>query len=108
MDENDEKETRVPIKSESKNLIISDKDSNSVNANLKNCSYCDKPFTEELWCKECDPFRMIEGWTSGNHDIDKFIKDTIYDAREYVCGYNIKFLQWVQYDRFEDMKQIGE
>src|SRR4051794_12837487 len=21
--------------------------------NTKNCSYCNKPFTEELWCKEC-------------------------------------------------------
>ncbi|CAG8674713.1 15899_t:CDS:2, partial [Funneliformis mosseae] len=20
-----------------------------------NCSYCDKPFSEKLWCKECDP-----------------------------------------------------
>ncbi|PKC51876.1 HCP-like protein, partial [Rhizophagus irregularis] len=21
--------------------------------NTENCSYCNKPFTEELWCKEC-------------------------------------------------------
>ncbi|POG63278.1 hypothetical protein GLOIN_2v1687962, partial [Rhizophagus irregularis DAOM 181602=DAOM 197198] len=21
--------------------------------NTENCSYCKKPFTEELWCKEC-------------------------------------------------------
>ncbi|PKC02126.1 hypothetical protein RhiirA5_425694 [Rhizophagus irregularis] len=49
------------------------------NINHKNCTYCNKPFTEELWCKECDPFRIIEGWTSENSDIDKFIKkDTIY------------------------------
>src|ERR1043165_3056489 len=72
-------------------------------SNHKNCSYCNKPFTEELWCEECDPFRKIEGWTSGNNDIDKFIKDTIYDARER--GY--KFLEWVPFDRFEDIKQIG-
>ncbi len=65
-------ETQVSIESEFNNLNISDKDSNH-----KNCSYCNKPFTEELWCKECDPSRMIEGWTSGNNDIDKFIKDTI-------------------------------
>ncbi|GES76019.1 kinase-like domain-containing protein [Rhizophagus clarus] len=35
------------------------------------------PFTEELWCKKCDPLRKIEGWTSGNNNVAKFIKDTI-------------------------------
>ncbi|CAG8728494.1 14820_t:CDS:2, partial [Funneliformis mosseae] len=48
---------------------------------MKYCSYCDKPFAEKLWCKKCDPWCIIEGWTSGNSDIDKFIKDTIFDER---------------------------
>ena len=48
---------------------------------------------------------MIEGWTSGINDIDKFIKDTIYDAKETVESYN--FLQWVPFDRFENINQIG-
>jgi hypothetical protein len=69
----------------------------------KNCSYCNKPFTEELWCKECDLFRIMEGWTSRNPDIDKFIKDTIYE-REY----GNKFLEWVTFDRFTDIKEVGE
>ncbi|GET54219.1 kinase-like domain-containing protein [Rhizophagus irregularis DAOM 181602=DAOM 197198] len=47
------------------------------NSNHKNFSYCNKLFTGELWRKECDPLRIMEGWTSGNSDIDKFIKDTI-------------------------------
>ncbi|RGB42343.1 hypothetical protein C1646_751112, partial [Rhizophagus diaphanus] len=29
-------------------LNILDKDTDTVN--IKNCSYCNKPFTEELWC----------------------------------------------------------
>ena len=79
--------------------------SNSVNADHKNCSYCNNPFTEELWCKECDPCKIIEGWTSGNSDIDKFIKDTMYNARNN----NYKqFLEWVPFDRFTDINQIGE
>ena len=95
---NKENETQVPIESEFNNLNISDdKDSNSANINHENCSYCNKPFTEKLWCKECDPFRMIEGWTSGNNDIDKFIKDTIYDARER----SYRFLEWVPFDRLK-------
>src|SRR5207247_3851296 len=43
----------------------------------------------------------------GNNDIDKFIKDTIYDAKETVKSYNVKFLQWVPFDRFENINQIG-
>ncbi|PKC54633.1 hypothetical protein RhiirA1_403499 [Rhizophagus irregularis] len=39
----------------------SNKDSNLESISHKNCSNCNKPFTEELWCKECDPFKMIEG-----------------------------------------------
>src|SRR5207244_4459255 len=63
------------------------------------------------WCKECDPFRVIEGWSSGNPDIDKFIKDTMYDARHHESRsgrYDVLFLEWVPFDRFEDIKQIGE
>ncbi|GBB85374.1 hypothetical protein RclHR1_11920005 [Rhizophagus clarus] len=102
----------LKIKSLFNKLNISNKNSDKVsklkNINHGNCSYCNKPFTEELWCKECDPFRMIEGWTSGNNDIDKFIKDTIYDARDTGYGYDTKFLEWVPFNKFKDIKQIGE
>ena len=87
-------------------LDISDGNSHPIITNHRNCSYCNKPFSEELWCKECDPFRKIEGWTSGNPDIDKFIKDTIYNKKYYGSG--CLFLEWVPFDRFEDIKQIGE
>src|SRR4051795_6191762 len=70
----------------------------------KHCFYCDKPFTEKLWCKECDPWCIIEGWTSGNSEIDKFIKDTIYDA----VNKDYSILEWVPFDRFTDIKEIGE
>ena len=92
-------------------LNISNNDSNPVITSNKNCSYCNKPFTEELWCKRCDPFGVIEGWSSGNPDIDKFIKDTMYDASHYKSRsglYKVLFLEWVPFDRFEDIKQIGE
>src|SRR6266536_5683731 len=85
-------------------LNISDRDFD-VN---KNCSRCNKPFTEELWCKECDPFRIVEGWTSGNPDIDKFIKDTMYKPEGYGFRYSYPFLEWVPFDRFTDIKEVGE
>ena len=80
-----------PIETEFNKLNISDRDSD-VN---KNCLHCNKPFTEELWCKECDPYRIVERWT-GNPDIDKFIKDTMYKPNygdDFLNGYHLIDLQ---------------
>ena len=95
-----------PVETEFNKLSISDSYSNPTNTKI--CAYCNKSFTEELWCKECDPFRVIEGWTSGNPDIDKFIKDTMYDTMYDARGYGYNFLEWVPFDRFTDIKEIGE
>ena len=92
----------VTIESEFNKLNILDKNFNLASIIHKNCSYCNEPFTEELWCKKCDPYKIIEGWTSENHDIDKFIKDTMYSR---TSG---KWLEWVPFDRFTDIEQIGE
>jgi len=67
------------------------------------CSYCNKPFTEELWCNECDTC-ITEGWTSGNQNIDKFIKDTMCNIKNE----KIPFLEWVPFDMFTNIKQIGQ
>ena len=88
-----------------KSVNKSDKDSNLKSTN---CSYCNKPFNEELWCKKCDPLRIIEGWTSGNSDIDKFIKDTMYARKARKGGRYEEFLEWVPFGRFTDIKQISE
>ncbi|GBB84909.1 hypothetical protein RclHR1_01150013 [Rhizophagus clarus] len=102
---NKENEIQIQIESEFKGLNISDKDSNSVIINHKNC-YDEKYY--KPWCKNCVPSCIIEGWTSENHDIDKFIKDTIYDAKlNYVDNYP-EFLEWVPFDRFEDISLIGK
>src|SRR5436190_16115165 len=73
---------------------------------MSNHKNCYKPDNGKLWCRKCVPSCIIEGWTSGNSEIDHFIKDTIYNAKEYF-GYPL-FLEWVPFDRFEDIKQIGE
>jgi hypothetical protein len=91
----------IQVESEFNKLNISNEV--SVTTNHENCY---KPKDDKLWCKECVPRCIVEGWTSENHDIDEFIKDTIYNAKLY--RKNPLFLEWVPFDRFEDIKQIGE
>src|SRR5436305_10278896 len=98
-------ESKMPIDSEFSKL-------NSVIINHDNCH---QPYTStgKSWCKECVPSCLIEGWTSENSEIDNFIKDTIYKAKKYLYNddidkYHPRFLEWVPFDRFEDIKQIGE
>ncbi|EXX76743.1 polo kinase CDC5 [Rhizophagus irregularis DAOM 197198w] len=107
MSKDNYKENENQLESELDKLNISDNDSSSVNINHKDCyvNYV------KSWCKECVPRCIIEGWTSENHDIDEFIKDTIYNARPIYNNYDVDyplFLEWVLFDRFEDIKQIGE
>jgi hypothetical protein len=94
------------VVSEFNELNISDNVSNSVKINHKNCyNLKDGKF----WCKECVPRCIIEGWTSGNNDIDNFIKDAIYNPKyNFYYGDYPLFLEWVPFNRFEDIKQIGE
>ena len=106
------KENKIQVESEFNNLNISDNDSNSVNINHENCYEVGEG--GKSWCKECVPCNIIEGWmTSGNNDIDEFIKDTIYNAkntyydRDTECYFPL-FLEWVPFDKFTDIKQIGE
>ena len=74
---NNYKGSETPTESEFNRLSISDKSLNLVTINHEICYQPDT--TGKIWCKECVPSCIIEGWTSGNSEIDNFIKDTIYN-----------------------------
>ena len=64
-------------------------------------------------CKECKIIcyairfqQHLKNWTSGNNDIDKFIKDS--QLSEHRWNYLSKALEWIPYDRFYDIKYIAE
>src|SRR5437660_230943 len=68
------------------------------------CSNCKKPNTERAWCNKCDPGRFLkERKTSGNREIDNIIYETQRKTKHY--GDN---LEWIPYDRFENIEPIGE
>src|ERR1051325_5447690 len=83
-----------------------------IKSQLNHHENCYQPENDKVWCRECVPSCIIEGWTSENSEIDEFIKDTIYNAKERSddddFGHYPLFLEWVPFDRFEDIKQIGE
>ncbi|RHZ75530.1 hypothetical protein Glove_213g187 [Diversispora epigaea] len=72
----------------------------------KVCPECNQKDTSWYWCKPCNSKHFqndFNNWTSGNDKIDKFIQDAQLndnDRREVI-------IEWIPYDRFKDVKQIG-
>src|SRR3954452_697537 len=68
------------------------------------CPDCKVPNTGMAWCNECDPGKFLkEGKTSGNPEIDKLIHESQLKTEHYYLN-----LEWIPYDRFQDIKSIGE
>ncbi|RHZ90186.1 hypothetical protein Glove_5g52 [Diversispora epigaea] len=74
----------------------------------KICPECNQEYTSTFWkwYKPCNSkhFRNdFNNWTSGNDKIDKFIQDAQLNAND---GWEV--IEWIPYNRFEDIKQIGK
>src|SRR6266516_82294 len=68
------------------------------------CPDCKAPNTRMAWCKKCDPDKFLkEGKTSGIPEIDNLIYESQLKTEDY---YNN--LEWIPYDRFQDIESIGE
>ncbi|CAG8570265.1 3139_t:CDS:2 [Paraglomus occultum] len=83
--------------------------SQSSSASLsKYCPTCDQPYTQRSprnWCQPCEARRFqtdFPNWTTGNLSLDAVIQYT----QLHSTGPN-KFLEWIPYDRFENIKEIG-
>jgi hypothetical protein len=59
--------------------------------------------SKNLKCLSCRFRQDFDKWTSGNKNIDELIQDTQGSARDL---YGI--LEWIQYDRFTNIKYIAE
>src|SRR5215207_4630629 len=68
------------------------------------CPDCEEPITGRAWCNKCDSGKFLkEGKTSGNSEIDNLILDSQLKTIHYYHN-----LEWIPYDRFQDIKSIGE
>src|SRR5581483_11978728 len=68
------------------------------------CPDCNELNTGHAWCNRCDPGKFLkEGKTSGNSEVDKLIHESQLKIKDY--GYA---LELIPYDRFKDIKLIGE
>ncbi|RHZ80006.1 hypothetical protein Glove_139g394 [Diversispora epigaea] len=74
----------------------------------KICPECNQEYTDTFWkwCKPCNSKHFqndFNNWTSGNDKIDKFIQDAQLNTNKYR-----DVIEWIPYDRFKDVKQIGK
>src|SRR5215475_11115717 len=70
------------------------------------CEECNQENTYYYWCRACNAKRFqqnFKNWTSGNDDIDKFIRHTQLSAKG-----RHEVLEWIPYDRFYDIKYIAK
>ena len=73
------------------------------------CNKCGKEFIDEYdkWCKSCqinDLKYNFTNWTSGNEKIDSFIQERQLSINHY----NDIVFEWIPYNHFSDIKEIGK
>ncbi|RIB20867.1 kinase-like domain-containing protein [Gigaspora rosea] len=67
------------------------------------CESCNQNNTSEAWCQTCDPNKETQGWTSGNENVDNFIKEFQRKALSYT-----KVIEWIPFDRLDKIRKIGQ
>src|SRR5207248_2484389 len=77
------------------------------------CKECNQPNTGKYysysnltWCQPCNAKHFqqnFKNWTSGNHDVDEFIRKTQLKARNRNDA-----IEWVEYDKFENVEYLAK
>ncbi|GBB99987.1 hypothetical protein RclHR1_00370028 [Rhizophagus clarus] len=92
------------LKTKDKIKSMFSKDLREQIENFGVCSVCKEPNTGYAWCNKCDPGRFVkEGKTSGNKEMDFFIFERQKQTLHYYDN-----LEWIPYNKFSDIKPIGE
>jgi hypothetical protein len=70
------------------------------------CKECQQPNTGRWWCKSCYSKRFrskFSSWTSGNYEIDEFIRRMQLEAKGYRG-----FIEWIPFDRLQDVEPYAK
>ena len=67
------------------------------------CEKCKQPKTGYYWCQICNFRQNFQNWTSGNHDVDKFIQKMQLKAKD-----ERQVIEWIEYDRFENIEYLAK
>src|SRR5690242_11411971 len=82
---------------DTKNYIIVLKD--------KYCKECGEKYTEYNWCKPCGvEYQQISNCTSENETIDGLIQE----MRLKINNRDDILFEWIPYEQFKDIKEIGK
>ncbi|CAG8677733.1 18735_t:CDS:2, partial [Acaulospora morrowiae] len=84
-------------------LFRNDKFSSQREPYYGKCTQCKRYNTSLAWCQSCDPFKTTQGWTSGNKDIDDYIKEFQLKATEYE-----DVIEWIPFNRLSEFQNISE
>ena len=73
------------------------------------CNRCDKKYTYVNcnWCRPCqknDLKTNFKNWTSSNEKVDVFIQE----MQSKIKSYRDIVFEWIPYDQFIDVKEIGK
>lgn len=70
------------------------------------CSNCGGSRSSFGWCKPCNTKKLMENfekWTSGNDDLDKFIRET---QRNASTPYD--YMRWIPFENFSDLNFVAK
>src|SRR4051812_46120014 len=77
------------------------------NSPYANCKICQNKLNELGWCGLCRKNTCLEqqfdNWTSGNNDIDEFIKSI-----QITTKYKYYIIEWIAFSEFTNIEKIGE
>ena len=71
------------------------------------CNKCGEEYSSWRWCKPCQIDNLkgnFTNWTSGNEKIDELIQEMQLKINKY----NDIVFEWIPYNQFSDIKEIGK
>jgi hypothetical protein len=67
------------------------------------CKECNRIKITYNWCNYCHFQLNFKNWTSGNNDVDEFIRKSLLKVK-----YRKQVIEWSEYNKFEDVEYLAK